>query len=82
MAKVLKCVGWGCQGPASRWRCSYSIAAELRDGGGGWGLRILRFYFQRPGSPTESLWMESWMLAGIDATLIALHYISVCEALV
>lgn len=38
MAKVLKCVGWGCQGPASRWRCSYSIAAELRDGGGGWGL--------------------------------------------
>lgn len=38
MAKVLKCVGWGCQGPASRWRCSYSIAAELRDGTGGWGL--------------------------------------------
>ena len=72
MAKVLKCVGWGCQGPASKWRCSYSIAAELQDGGAGWGLLNTQVSFPKA-------W-ESYSY--IDATLIALRYISVCEALV
>lgn len=63
MAKVLKCVGWGCQGPASRWRCSYSIAAELRDGGGGWGLLNPQVLFPEAGE-SYSIPMDGELDAG------------------